>query len=115
MVSEQGLITHVELEIHDCTNDRLFSNPDELGIDWSSIDKLTSEIASPNSWTLEVRVDTNSIDDMRLFAPYLRKEMPRMQSAQRLSAFSRQRLGWTKWEEGLEGHDEMKNAAVTSG
>lgn len=91
-ISEHGFVTHLELILYDQSKEGHFSHPpDELKIDWDAIGTLVSQLATPNAPQLEVRVDTNSVADMRAVAPYLRAQMPRLQSAGRLSMMSQQR------------------------
>lgn len=102
-IAEHGFVTHLELILYDQSKEGHFSHPpDELKIDWDAIDMLVSQLAAPNPPQLEVRVDTNSVADMRAVAPYLRAQMPRLQSAGRLTMTSQQRHVWTTWKQELE-------------
>ena len=87
-VSLDGLMSIVKLTLYDRGDGRIFSRPDALNIDWETIERAVLPewtVFPPGSRCLEVRVQTEHTDDMRVCAPFLRSRMPRAHSAGMLS------------------------------
>lgn len=122
-LSLQGSITALAIQVYSPGGDHdtnIFSRPHEFSINWRTIDTLASHFttSTPNPWALEIRTGTNSVDDMRAFAPYVRSQMPLMQTAGRLvfsfGGWDRKEAryyNWKQWTKELEHVEDEKDGA----
>lgn len=89
-----------------------------LNIDWRTIDTLVSQFATDAQCALklEIYVHTESTDDMRAFAPYVRSQMPLLSTAARIAfQFTSQlrhntfEYDWTLWTDELEHVEDSED------